>query len=273
MNWSRAKTVLIAVLLAVNAFLLVTYVMRENQVRSDEVAVRSDLCKILSAQGIAVSEDTIPSDSIEIRPATRESIHNLKKIAEKLFGSVVENTGEEGIAYVGDGGNVLFSKDTFSLVYESGEEVSSSQDAKKLAGKLALKLNVPTASYDFISETKDGGYVVYIPQVFSGVHVFDCDIEMRISSGGNVLAHGKFLGKGKTSEASGEVMATSALMLSFADAVKTRGHGELRISEINYGYVSKPLTSGVLSLIPTLEIKTSESVFYVDMQTGKLTDI
>ncbi len=273
MNWSRAKTVLIAILLAVNAFLLVTYVMRENEVRSDETAVRSDLCKILSAQGISVSEDTIPPDSVEIRPATRENIHDFQKTAERLFGSVVENTGEEGTAYVGDGGNVMFSKDTFSLVYESGEEVSGSQDAKNLARRLASKLRVSTASYDFICETKDGGYVVYIPQVFSGVHVFDCDIEMRISSGGNVLAHGKFLGKGKTSESSGEVIATSALMLSFADAVKVQGHDKLSISEITYGYGSKPLTSGVLSLAPTLEIKTSEGIFYVDMQTGKLTDI
>lgn len=273
MNWSKAKTVLIAVLLAVNAFLLVTYVMRENEVRRDEVSVRSDLCRILSAQGISVSEDIIPSDSLEIRPATRENTHDFQKTAERLFGSVVENTGGEGTAFVGDGGNVMFSKDTFSLVYESGEELSDSQDAKNLAARIASKLHVSTASYDFESETKDGGYVVYIPQVFSGVHVFDCDIEMRISSGGNVLAHGKFLGKGKASESEGEVIATSALMLSFADEVNERGYGELSISEIAYGYVSKPLTSGVLSLAPTLEIKTSEGVFYVDMQTGKLTDI
>lgn len=273
MDWSRAKTVLIAVLLAVNVFLLVTYVMRENEVRSDEMTVRSDLCKILSAQGISVSEDTIPSDSVEIRPATRTSNHDFEKTARRLFGDVAENTGGEGTAYVGDGGNVMFAKDTFSLVYESGEAVSSAQDAKNLAGKLASKLDVSTAPRDFICEIQDGGYVVYVPQVFSGVHVFDCDIELRISSGGSVLAHGKFLGKGKMSESSGAVIGTSALMLSFADGIKERGYDELSVSEITHGYVSKSLTAGVISLSPTLEIKTSEGAFYVDMQTGEMTEI
>ncbi len=270
MNWSRAKTVLIVLLLAVDIFLLVTYITRENSVRRDELQVRGDVCGILSAQGIYVDEETIPLDSVKIRPAVIVESADMKKPAERIFGAVTESENDGNVAYFGEGGSIMLSGDSFSLVYESGKEIMSDADALRLAGSIASKLYVSTSASELICEGTDGGYIVRVPRFISGVPVFDCGVEVKISQSGSVIASGKFIGKGKLRESAGEVMRTSALMLEFADRIKAIGHTELRVSDMKIGYISKIPASGHATLVPALMVETDAAVFYVDMQTGNL---
>lgn len=274
MNWSRAKTILIALLLAVNVFLLLTYITRENAVRSDEMTVRTDVCRILAAQGIEVPEDIVPLDSVEIRPAMIRETADMRKVAERLFGEVKEESSGGSVAYFGDGGgSIMFSNDAFSLVHESGKSISSPGDAEDLAKSIAAKLSVSTSPRDFSCVFGDGGYTVKIPQMMSGVSVFDCGIEFRISESGSVIASGRFIGKGRLAFSDGEVISTSALLLSFADGVRKENLAPLKVSAMSLGYISKTPAASRVSLSPTIELVTDKGVFYVDMQTGELVKI
>lgn len=273
MNWSRAKTILIALLLAVNVFLLVTYITRENAVRRDEMTVRTDVCRILAAHGIEVAEDIIPLDSVEIRPAMIRESADLGKVAERLFGEVTEENSGGSVAYFGEGGSIMFSNDAFSLVYESGKSVLNSGDAEALARSIASKLSVSTSTRDFSCVFGDGGYTVKVPQVLSGVSVFNCGIEFKISESGSVIASGKFIGNGRLVFTDGEVIRTSALLLSFADGVGKGDVAPLKVSAMSLGYISKTPAAGRVSLSPTIELATDKGMFYVDMQTGRLVKI
>ena len=272
MNWSRAKTILIALLLAVNIFLLVTYIMRDNEVRRDEMTVRSDVCRILSAQGIYVDESVVPLDSVKIRPAMLIVSQNEQKSAERLFGNGTQSLAYDGTTFSGEGGSIMFSGGVFSLVYESGRSIDNSDDAKKLAGDIAAKLGVPMSLRQIECNIAENGYEARVPSLVSGVCVFDCDAEMKISSSGSVIASGKLIG-GRLITVNGDIISTSALMLSFADQLKEKGINTLQISKIELGYVSKSPAAGRISLVPMIKITAEQGVFYMDMQTSRLCEI
>ncbi len=273
MNWSRAKTILIALLLAVDIFLLVVYIARDNGVRRDEMNVRADVCGILAAQGIEVPEELVPLDSVEIRPAILQRNSDMKRAAISFFGEVSEESSGGSVTYFGDGGSIMFSDDAFSLVYESGESVENEDDARTLAKSVAGSLEVTGSARDYTCESNEGGYTVKIPQMFSGVPVFDCGIELKISASGSVIASGKFIGKGIRVPVEGEVMKTSALLLSFADGALREGLAPLKISSVSLGYISKTSAAGRVSMSPTICITTDKGVIYVDMQSGDFAKI
>ncbi len=273
MNWSRAKTILIALLLAVDIFLLVVYISRDNGVRRDEMALRADVCDILSAQGIGVDEQLVPLDSVGIRPAVLQRKTDMQKAAVSFFGKVTEEKNGENITYSGEGGSIMFSNDAFSLVYESGKNVENEDEAKALAKAVAGSFAVTGGMRDYTCRYDEGGYSIGISQMFSGVPVFDCGIEVKISASGSVIASGKFIGKGVRVRTDGKVMKTSALMLSFADGAVKEALLPLKISSVTLGYISKTPAAGRVSMSPTLCVTTDKGVFYIDMQSGKFVGI
>ena len=271
MNWSRAKTILIALLLAVDVFLLVVYISRDNGVRKDEMALRADVCAILSAQGIDVDEQLVPLDSVGIRPAVLQRKTDMQKAAVSFFGKVTEEKNGENITYSGEGGSIMFSDDAFSLVYESGKRVDNEDAAKVLAKAVAESFAVTGGMRDYTCRSDESGYIIGVSQMFSGVPVFDCGIEVKISASGSVIASGKFIGKGVRVPTDGMVMKTSALLLSFADGAVKEALCPLKVSSVKLGYISKTPAAGRVSMSPTLCVTTDKGVFYVDMQNGKFT--
>lgn len=268
MDWSRAKNLLIALLLCVNTFLIVTYVMRENETRNDELTLRSDVAGILAAQGISVEDELIPLDSVQISAAVLPDIESRSALAEKVFGEVSESVGAGSTTYLGEDGNIMFSKESFSLVYESGNGVENETMALELAESVAKKLSVSAERKLFTCRDIDGGYVIEVPQVFSGITVFDGAIEFRISDSGSVIAHGKFVGCSGFESADGKGRRTSSLMLDFADAIREEGHDEVTVEAIELGYSSKYRSDGAISLNPMVRITADCGTYGVDVSNG-----
>ena len=245
------------------------YISRDNGVRRDEIALRADVCNILSAQGINADETVIPLDSVGIRPAMLQRKTDMQKAAVSFFGKVSEEKSEGNVTYSGEGGSIMFSNDAFSLVYESGKSVGNEEEAKALAKAVAGSFAVTGGMRDYNCRSDEGGYSIGISQMFSGAPVFDCGIEIKISASGSVIASGKFIGKGVRVPMDGEVMKTSALMLAFADGAVKESLCPLKISSVTLGYISKTPAAGRVSMSPTLCVTTDKGVFYVDMQSGK----
>ncbi len=270
MDWSRAKTILILFLFAVNAFLFGTYMMKENEAKKDGLQLQSEVIEVLRNQGISVSEETIPSEQVEIRHATVKVSEDTASLAKALLGEVEETVEQGRTVYSGALGNMMFSSESFSVVYEDGSAVNTSEEAKSLAKSIAGKLDLSTSGNKISVESAQGGYDVTIPQVFGGVRVFGADVELKISSSGSVLGKGSFIGAGQLIRAEGKTMKVSALLLEFADEIKKAGIEKITVKEIQYGYLPKKPAGGSVYLLPTLEISTDSGVFYVDMSDGEL---
>ncbi len=273
MDWAKAKTIIIALLLGVNIFLLVTYVVRENEARRDELTLRENIVTILNNQGVEVENSVLPQDSMEIRPSTIAVQTSAEKVAARLFGEIEVSSQGESTVYSSGRGNIMFLRDSFSLVYEYGEEVADEAAARSVAEEVASKLSVSTSSDAFEISDVESGYTVRIPQVFSGVRIFGSDVEIKISKSGSVIGSGKFIGSGRLKPTQGKTFPASALMVKFAQGVRLRGIDRLKITKINYGYIANTPTRGVAPLVPILDIETDKGSFYVNMTDGSFVEI
>ncbi len=271
MDWSRVKTIMIALLLGVNIFLLITYIRQDNRYRRDELVTRSDVCSILSAQNIEVDETLIPLDSVTIRPAVLENKGlDAKKIASSILGDVFESETDEGNVYTGKAGNALFSQNSFSLVYSAGRDIKDSEEAERLARQLSKRLGLSADFGKLSCEQESGGFSVKIPQSFDGMHVFNYDVLAKISEDGNVIAYGKIARGGAITYTEGRVLASSSLMLEFADAIKDSRKETLKITGIEYGYAATISTPNIISLTPVMRLASDTETFYINAETGEI---
>ena len=248
---------------------MTTYITKENEARNDEMTLKSDVVRILSGRGISVSAEMIPSDSIVLSPATVKKENGGKTLAGRLLGEVTETADDKNTVYTSAMGNIMFSGDSFSLVYESGKEIGGIEDAERLAAAIARKLSVSVSKAEFVTEKIAGGYTVKAPQMHSGLCVFDCVIEFRIFENGSVMAHGKFIGNGKTQKLRSDMQKTSALLLDFADEMEQRAEYVV-IRKISLGYVSISRSAEITILVPALEIETDNGLYCISMESGKI---
>ena len=258
------------ILLFVNIFLMATYISKENEARNDEMMLKEDITGILSGRGISVSPEMIPSDSIVLSSVIVKKESGVKLVAERLFGDVSETIDEKNTIYSSEKGNIMFSGDSFSLVFESEREIDSAESAERLAETIARKLSVPTARSEFETEKSSGNWVVRVPQMQSGLRVFDCFIEFKIFPNGSVMAHGKFIGKGSVQKLRRDMKRTSAILLDFADEMEKRNEDFVVIKKISLGYASVSRSAEITILMPAIEIETGGGVFCISMENGKI---
>ncbi len=249
---------------------MATYISKETESRNDEMTLRQDIVRILSNRGISVFAEMIPSDSIVLSSITVKKESGGRAVAERLLGGVTESVDEKNTVYSSDAGNIMFSGDSFSLVCESGRAVESAEDAERIAESIARKLSVQTSRAEFEVEEASGGWTVKVPQMQSGLRVFDCFIEFRIFPNGSVMAHGKFVGKGEVRKLRGEMKKTSALLLDFADEMERRNTDYAAIKKISLGYVSVSRSAEIVILMPAIEIETDSEAFCLAMESGKI---
>lgn len=269
MAWSRAKTIIIVVLFAVNIFLLGTYLFRENEERNFEEELRQDTCTALAKQDIAVSKDIIPLDSVKIRSATLKYKEDISDIAAALFGEVEVFETPESVTYIGEKGNIMLSGGAISILFESGEQIESREKASELSEKIFSALGVSRAAMDIICQSSSAGFDVKITQSAGSVPVFDSPLELHISSNGSVLGSCRYLSSGGLRYTGEEVMTVSSVLFEFADVLRAKSADKVQVKGIELGYTSKKPGAGRVSLCPTLAVTTDGGVFYMDMTTGE----
>ncbi len=272
MDWSRAKTILIVFLFAVNIFLFGTYMKKESDDRADRLELRSEVVNVLARQGVSVSEENIPYEKVELGHASIRLPEDNASLASAVLGEVQETVYAENTVYSAENGNMMFSSDSFSIVCETGADIKSAEEAKALAKEIAGKLCLSHSGGEISTEVVAGGYKVRIPQIFGGVRIFGADVEFNISSSGNVIGNGRFIGVGRLIRAEGDTMEISALLLEVADEIKGLGKENVEISKLDYGYMPRTPAGGRVYLVPTLEISTTSGVFYINMSDGSMVE-
>ncbi len=232
--------------------------------------LRENACQVLEKSGISVKCEAVPLDSVKIRSATVRTNRQKEKIARALFGEIEAKSDAAEDVYSGNGGNIMFRQDSFSFVCSSGKEILSLDDAKSLAYEIAKKLTVRVSPDDLIAYSTNGGFTVKIPQLSGNAHIFDADIELNISSSGNVLGNGKFIANDSPGAANGETMNISALLFEFADEIKAMGKERLNIVSVEYGYCSRNSSVDAAYLTPAIKFVTDSGIFYMSMSDASL---
>lgn len=268
MDWSRAKTILIVFLFAVNIFLLGTYIKKESDDRKARLELRHDVVTVLARQGIIISDESIPYEQVEMHNATIRVFEDNAALASSLLGDVTESATAENTVYSSSNGNIMFSSDSFSFACTADREVNTPDDARAVAKDVASRLKISHSDAEIVVNATAGGYKAKIPQIFDGVKILRGEIELNISTTGNVLGSGKFIGSGRLAETEGKTMEVSALLFEFADSASELQKEQIKITKLDYGYTARTPAGGRVFLVPTLEISTDAGVFCIDMSDG-----
>ncbi len=272
MDWSRAKTILIVFLFAVNIFLFGTYMKKESDDRKASLELRSDVVAVLGRQGIIIAEESIPYDQVDMNAATIRLFEDNAALASSLLGEVTETENAENTVYSSASGNIMFSSDSFSFACEANREVNTPDEAMNIAKDIASKLKISYSGGEITVNATAGGYKAKIPQIFNGVKILRGDIELNISTTGNILGSGKFIGSGNLAETESKTMSVSALLFEFADSVSELEKERIEITKLDYGYTARTPAGGRVFLVPTLEVSTDAGVFYIDMSDGTMVE-
>lgn len=275
MDWPKVKTVLIIVLVAVNAFLFAAYTNATLRLSKNQEQVRVEVCRVLGDLGYELSPALLPDDAEFYHPAriTRNTKAERAAMSATLENVSVENTigvsrykGENGEIVLHSGGYVEAS---FSL---SANEMLSANAAKTAETKLkSMRVNMLTTN----AQQKDGAQMISGICSSGGLAIFNCRVNCKIAAD-KMTVSGR-IPMGEISYLQNITPhSVSGLMLNFAEHLQSVAVTGGTISEISPGYILSSPTeyeSGVTELSPVWRICLNGEYWYINALTGKVVSL
>ncbi len=275
MEWPRAKTVLIIMLLAINVFLFCAYANKSLEQSRNEEQVREQTCRVMQNLGYELRASVLPGDSQLYYPArvTRSTKTERAAMAAALEQINVENsigvtkyTGKKGELTLRSGG-YLQAKLAIS------EAESKNTDAVKFVTGKLKDINVDMISAAVFEQ--QGVKIIKGTCAAAGKPIFNCSVQCTLT--GEELSVSGRIPMGEVSFIQNITpRAVSGLMLNFAQHVKSLGITSGKIEAIEPGYtVSSPteFESGVTELVPVWRVRMDGSDWYVNALTGKVVSL
>ena len=179
MEWSRVKNLLIAMLVAVNVFLLVMYGFigwRENR---DREQVKEDLLSVAASLNVDLSPELIETEVETLYPMqVYTDPDEDRAIAETLLGACRETVREDGsVVYESERGNLhFFSDPTLELELLLSGRVETEREAKKFAQTVVSRMGLIGGEAAFEETAAGVGYRLTVPLLISGMPVFDSNL-------------------------------------------------------------------------------------------------
>lgn len=250
MEWSKAKSLLILLMLAVNIFLGVNIYTQIQAGQVQEVNMTKDACALLEKRGIEVSEDSLLDLPVRMQSWTwvRDTAAE-QQAAERLLGTCTAESPGGGIyAYAGSGGTVIF---------RSGGYVELQPAKGETALDPAALLAPQGENTRLMMESSDGGYLLKLDgYAVSGALVSEG--EDGAWSGTWIFA--------AVREAGDESLSRAKLILSAAQLLEN--YGLRSIERIECVYVLSALQNGDIRLVPIWQIESGETILRLNTLTG-----
>lgn len=248
MEWSKAKSMLILILLAANIFLGVSIYTQVVEIKHAERQMVIDSCSILNVRGIEIEEDTI----FDLAATWTGYIIRRDFGAEKRLASAIlgQNNDED---YLGGGIYTYVAGDAYITFRSGGHIEVSTAGETNLASHLNSAIAIPQMSI----ETEDGGYQLMLS---------DTPILNAVLNDDNGIISGNWIVGGEVATEQSTI-SRSALVLALGDIIGS-GTDEV-VQQIDCVYIMSTTQNGELSVIPAWEVTLSGGVIYVNCLNGE----
>lgn len=249
MEWSKAKSILIILLLAANIYLgtNIALQLRERDMRQNDMI--HSAWTIITEQGAEVDEELFSSvgTSMEAYTFSRDTDAE-RKAAETLLGTcALENPGGGIYKYTSDMGEMTFRSGGYTELVYDGEQSESLTSALNVACKDGLE-----------TRENDKGYGLYM----HGLPVVGAYIS---TGGGGDLSGNWIFGGLSASEVGG--MDKASMILALGRALSQRMSGQ--VTALEEIYLLSPTQSGDIRLTPAWRVRQSSGVFYLSTVSGE----
>ena len=249
MEWSKAKSLLILLMLAVNLYLGINIYTQIQAQNRQERQMMEDACEILEQRGLYFDREAfmaLPS-GLESRIWIRD-LQAEKEAAFRLLGEYTEDRPGGGIyAYEGENGTVIFrsggyvevqpvngaSLDLAALLLPQGEESRLTMVEHEGQYTLALDGYAVEGAYMGRGEGES----------WSGNWIFTTE-----------------------SQSSGEALSRAKLILAASQILESRGIYTVR--DVSCIYVMTSLQNGDVHLVPALVLEGEDETLFISMITG-----
>lgn len=272
MAWSRVKNLLIALLVAVNVFLLVMYGFigwRENR---DREQVKEDLLFAAASLDIDLPPELIETEVETLYPMQVSADPDEDRtIAETVLGACEETVREDGsVVYENERGSLCFFSDcTVDLELVLSERVESEREAKKIAQTLIGSMGL-IGGTPVVEETAgDVGYRFTVPLLVSGMPVFDSNLTF-VFEPGFVSVHGQRVLHHPRQLRLGEVQELPGVLLSLFGYWEERGLLVQTVTRVELGYLMENHSGDSLNLLPVWHVGVQTGDWYVSALDGSI---
>ncbi|MEA4824699.1 MAG: hypothetical protein VB111_11400 [Clostridiaceae bacterium] len=254
MDWSRAKNIVIGMLILVNLFLLGTlgylkYTEEANFRESVEGTVR-----VLEARGIAIDESMITKIKDDRRMCVIVRSRDSEAAVAAAFLGATEVSGS--------GGNDRYRSESGTLSWLSGGmfDAAFRADAVSL-GELLAASGLPLTQTAAIS---DGGGTIY--QRIDDLPVFNCALNYAFDGTGGCTLSGRVCLGGPQPVDDTEPMGLCGVLIEYASIVS--GLAIEHIDTIDSGWVAQALPGIGVRLVPVWRVVGSGVATYVNALDG-----
>ncbi len=271
MDWKKAKNLILAMLIAVNVFLLGAYIYTE---RSGWIAAEqaiADAVAYLNSQNIILDPDILPRD--DLRRDTVLLVRNYdteSSIAKTLIGGDEESRS---------GGIVRFSDESGenNAIWRSGglfEANFSVVGGDTFSGPATLNpvithLNNAGFTGGTVTDISDGELTQFtLSQQYNSLPIFNSTLTATCARDGQVYTAGRWcVGEAQTMSDAGEQELTG-LLIRYAQKIEISDVGICKIESVKPGYMAQNLANFGVKLVPAWEIITTSGTGYISAVDG-----
>lgn len=260
MEWSRVKTILICVFLAVNLFLLRIYIKGSStEVTVDSVTI-DNTAAVLLQNNIAMDKKIIPQKSSDM-PVF--SVTNSKATAGEYANILWENSKKSG----GDYFNPSYCREEGNTIIYTAPEEGTLSDVKRKIKKSGI---LDHYSYK-CSESEDS---LEYKMIFNNMYIEDVSLSAVLKNKTVTITAVNCLGDSFKEAGYCTVKTAPEILISFAAAIKPKNKMEVVSMEKAYAAGNRNGEIQTMTASPVWKITAGDgAVYYIDMRNGDLLDI
>ena len=257
---TRLKNIIIFILLLLNMFLLGTLLLRHYSAESARLQVAREVAELFAADGIALSADTVPSDSA---PAVRTPVRSTEedlRLAIWLLGDDLTPRDEGGGIYTcrGSAGEALFrSSGGFEVRLISGKD-NPSETIRRFCRDFGYAEPMLT---DLVSGTVES------VQQINGCPVVDAVVTFRLEDGLLTGVSGIHL-PSNGAESEDETFSAATALTLFLRSRRDSGAVVSAVTDVYPCYRLQTTSASPMTLSPAWGIVTDTGTYYVNCLTG-----
>lgn len=264
MKASRLKTIVIVILLLVNAFLLFLLLSRRAEQTQAYERTVEQLCELFERSGVSFDRALLPENSDVYALSPERSSTREMAFAKSLLGDDVS-------AFDSGGGISRYSSSLGSCSLRSGGTVDAVlsrplNDAAQFSRELFRSFG-----YEEVSSSLNGGSgsVTGMRRSKNGP-IYNAALTLTFTDSTLTNVSGTFLSDLDEGRRTDGLDAISALV-RFLDYCGVSGVVCTEVSTLDSGYLLQSSASAPLRLIPVWRITTDVNNYYVNCKTGEVT--
>ena len=242
MDWNRAKNIIIALLFALNLFLLGNY-LYTRYTQADSAQTQAELGTYLASRGVKLS-CTLP-----------QKAQIGRRLMNEENGETVSSIGR--LSWVGG-----MLEGSLTPAPEEGDELEAILARLASAGITTQQVQRSAAAAVLTGQYGDPAEPVY-----------NMRLSIELGEDGAWLLSGRWYLGAPTAAGEDSERDIAGLLVSFTDRLLTQGAALGEISAIEQGWVMSTLTNVGTQLTPAFRITTDAGIYFISALDGQALDL